>query len=146
MNRNSIGIAVVFIVFVIPILLLSVRNGSITTQSDVGDVPVRSDLDVSEAVQVHYFEGRIYILKAGGELLCDNQPFMQLPEDTVDFCLYKSEVYVLRPDGLYVETEKIWDHSLAAAVIPSDLLILPSEQPRAYVLLSDGSYRQRMLE
>jgi len=143
MNRNSIGIAVVFIIFVIPILLLSARNGSVATRTDR---LVRSDMDISETIQVHYFEGRIYTLKAGGELLCDNQPFMHLPEDTVDFCLYKSEVYVLRPDGLYVEAEKIWDHSLATAVIPSDLLILPSEQPRAYILFSDGSYCQRMLE
>jgi len=101
---------------------------------------------LSKVVQVHFSEGRIYMLESGGELYCDNELFMSLPEDTLDFCVYHSDIYALRPDGLYLSGKRIWNLSLNDEIRPTNVLVLPSENTEAYILLSDGSCCSKRLE
>ncbi len=142
MNRPSIGITLVFILFIVPMLLVSSRY---TRVKIGGTAYLPSEFDLLETAQVRLSEGRIYTLKVGGELYRDDQLFMVLPEDTIDFCMHNSEVYVLRPDGLYLSGERVMDVPSGDGAEPNHVLIIPSENPDAYILLSDGSCRQERL-
>ena len=143
MNKHSIGIAAVFIIFIVPMLLISSVRKPV---KDGNRIPATSEVDLSEVIQVRYAEGSIYALKECGELYCDNELFITLPDDTLDFCVYHSEIYALRPDGLYLSGKRIWDISLNDEIQPTNLLILSSKNPEAYILLSDRSCYSRKVD
>jgi hypothetical protein len=123
-------------------LLVSWRSSSIR---DGGTTNLPQELDISNTTQVRLFEGKIYALRIGGELYRDNELVVVLPDDAIDFCLHGSDVYVLRPDGLYLGGNRVMALPSNTGSQPNNVLLTSDEDPEVYILLSDGSCFQRRL-
>jgi hypothetical protein len=137
MNKNSARIGTVFILFIVPMVFLSMVNTGNKSRGNTGSTGKST---LTSVVRAHICNGSAFVLKQDGELMKNGKLFKKIPNDTIDFHVSGERIYVLKQDGLYLNEEKLIEIAPEEGNMPYRLIIVPLITPQAHIIFADGSH------